>query len=266
MRANSHVQRVWLRLLGTFRSRPAPRIAKIQEGYYAVLCDATGGHDDRTTGEDRDFCAVKNLIPHLDRTRAVYLSQQEAYGLNTAPLREWARPLGKPVEEGACHAFAIIDQKIFGQKVCATLRTAGWAVKPVQDNLRVRNGRFTECANLLRVMVQMVLSRGTFAEAAGSLKNDLANRFSRDARLFARFEKRFPHHHPAILGRYFTVSPNGSGVAAGWDYWQASQHTVHEAAEVFEQAMKDFETLLDTPPRDWIPGLAAGCCEQGIIR
>ena len=60
-----------------------------------------------------------------------------------------------------------------------------------EDTLRVNEGRFTEIANLLRTIAQMVLSRSAFAEAFTSLKAELDERFLLDAQLFARFKERF---------------------------------------------------------------------------
>jgi len=111
----------------------------------------------------------------------------------------------------------------------------------------------------------MVLSRSTFAEAAGSLKAQLAGRFLMDGRLFARFEERFAPYRPAILDRYFTVCPDCSRLAAGWDYWQVCGRDAHDATEIFEHAMKELETLLATPQGDWLPALATDCCQQSIL-
>ena len=118
-----------------------------------------------------DFRAVKPFIPHLARTRAVYLNQEHAYGLTKIEsLRDWAGQLGEQVEQGARHAFAIVEAKIFAREVSASLRASGWKVEHVEDSLRVSEGRFTECVNLLRAVVQMVFSRSTFADAARSLE------------------------------------------------------------------------------------------------
>jgi len=135
----------------------------------------------------------------------------------------------------------------------------------VEDSLRVNDGRFSESVNLLRAIVQMVLSRSTFAQAARSLEAQLAGRFLMDAELFARFEERFAQYWPAIIDRYFTVCPDCSRLAAGWDYWQVSNRGARDAAEIFKQAMKEFETLLATPQEDWLPALTMDCCEQNIL-
>jgi hypothetical protein len=111
----------------------------------------------------------------------------------------------------------------------------------------------------------MVLFRATLADAARSLKAQLAGRFSLDAQLFARFEKRFAQYRPAVTDRCFTVCPDCSHLAAGWDYWQISNRDAHAAVEIFEQAMKEFETLLATPQKDWLPTLLADGCEQRIL-
>ena len=38
-----------------------------------------------------------------------------------------------------------------------------------------------------------------------------------------------------------------------------------DATEIFDQAMKEFETLLAMPQEDWLPALATDCCEQSIL-
>ncbi len=114
-------------------------------------------------------------------------------------------------------------------------------------------------------MVQMVLSCSTFGDAARSLRAELARRFSLDARLFERFQECFAQYRPASIDQYFTVNPEGSRVAAGWDYGQVSCRSAHDATKILNQAMKEFETLLAMPQEDWLPALATGCCEQSIL-
>ena len=265
MQASSRVQNQWLRLLGKPAWRPDPQIAQVEEGYYLVVCGAAGQNGRRPASEREDFLAVRRFVPHLDHTRAVYLNREPAYGLQTAPLGAWAGPLGRRIENGECRALAIVDARLFARQAAAAFRAAGWTVRPAADNLRVRDGQFTECANLPRGIVEMVFSRSTIAEAVRSLRADLAARFRRDARLFARFEKQFAHNRPAVLGRYFTASPGGSRVAAGWDYWQASHRPHREAGRILEEAMKEFEDLLAAPAREWMPALPLDCCVQDNI-
>ncbi|MFZ0963240.1 MAG: hypothetical protein WAO35_20455 [Terriglobia bacterium] len=266
MHVNTRVQQIWLRLLGAVDSSLATRIEMIEDGYYAVVHDAAKRTDCDGTRDQEDFRAVESFIPNLDRTRAVYLNQESNYGLTRIEsLQHWAGPLGEQVEQGARHAFAIVEVRIFIQKVSASLRASGWQVEHVEDSLRVSDGRFTECVNLLRAVVQMVFSRSTFADAARSLEAQLAGRFLMNSRLFARFEGRFAHYRPAIIGRYFTLCPNDSRLAAGWDYWQISSRDARAATEDFEQAMKEFEALLSTPQENWLPPLPADCCEQSTL-
>ena len=263
MHLNSRVQEVLLRLLGAGDSSQTPRIERVEEGYYAVVRGASKRAKCPVSSEREDFRAVKPFIPHLARTRAVYLNQEHAYGLTKiASLRDWAGHLGKPVEHGARHAFAIVDAEIFAREVSSTFRASGWKVEHVEDSLRVNEGRFTENANPLRTIVQMVLSRSAFAEASLSLKTELDERFLLDAQFFARFKERFAQYRPAVLDRYFTVCPDCSHLAAGWDYWQVSNRNAHDVAEIFEQAMREFETLLAMPPEDWLPPFASDCGEQ----
>jgi len=189
MRGNLRVQKIWLRVLGAKGPGVVPRIERVEEGHYAVVCEAAGRGECWGAGERADFDAVKPLIPHFSRTRAVYLNRRGAYGLSgTDGWQDWAGPLGEQVSGGGRHAFAIVDTEIFAREVSALLRASGWKVERVQDNLRVSDGRYSECVNLLRAIVQMVLARSTFAEAARWLRSQLAARFRRDAQLFARFQ------------------------------------------------------------------------------
>ncbi len=266
MQVNSRVQEIWLRLLDAVDSSPTTRIERVEEGYYAVVREAADRTQCRVACDPEDFRSVKPFIPHLARTRAVYLIQRDAYGLaEIESLRDWAGQLGEQVERGTRRAFAIVDTEIFAREVSTSLRASGGKVEHVEDSLRVNDGRFSESINLLRAIVQMVLSRSTFAEAARSLEAQLAGRFLMDARLFARFQERFAQYRPAIIDRYFTVCPDCSRLAAGWDYGQVSSRDAHDATEIFDQAVKELETLLAMPQEDWLPALATDCCEQRIL-
>ena len=263
MRVNSRVQKIWLRLLGAGNPSQGTRIETVEEGYYAVVHEAIKRTRCHVTCAHEDFRAVKPFIPNLDHTRAVYLNQESNYELaKNERLRDWAGQLGEQVEQGARHAFAIVDVEIFALKISTALAAPGWRVEHAGDNLRVNDGRFTESVNLLRAIVQMVLSRSTYAEAARSLKAELGERFLVAAQLFGRFEARFAQYRPAILGQYFTVCPDGSRLAAGWDYWQISNRDAQDATAILEQAMEEFETLLALPQEEWLPALTTDCCQQ----
>lgn len=266
MRVNSRVQKTWLRLFGAADSSLATRVARIEEGYYAAVHETVKGTMRHVAGDDEDFQAVKSLVPDLGHTRAIFLKQESDYGLPAVgSLGDWAGQFKEQVARGTLHAFAIVNTEVFAREVSATLRAAGWNVERAQDRLRVSDGRFVECINLLRAMVYLVLSRGTFAEAGRWLKGELAGRFHLAARLFARFEKRFAPYRPAVLDRYFTVCPDCSRLAAGWDYWQVSSRDARGATEIFEQAMNEFECLLAMPQTDWLPAPAGDCCKQNIL-
>ena len=214
MRVNRRVQEIWLRLLGAGDPSEATRIEMVEEGYYAVVRKAVKQTKCHIPREHEDFRAVRPFIPNFDHTRAVYLNQGGDYGLaKTESLHVWAGQLGEQVERGTRHAFAIVDTDVFAHKASASLRASGWKVEHVEDSLRVSDCRFTESANLLRAVVQMVLCRSTFAEAVQSLRAQLAGRFLMDAQLFARFEERFDPYRPAIIDRYFTVCPDCSRLA-----------------------------------------------------
>ena len=266
MHADSRVQETWLRLLGRSDASQAAGVEKLEGGYHAVVRGAAEPAPSPSACNRTDFSALESLIPNLARTRAVYLNQESAYRLaETQGLRQWAGPLAEQVERGVRHAFAVVDPAIFARRVSVDLQTAGWKVEPpLQHDLRVSDGRFAEKVNLLRAIVQMVLSRGSFAAAAVALKAELSERFAIDARLFMRFAELFAKYRPAVFERYFTACPECSCVAAGWDYWQVAGHDAHAATEIFEQAMKEFESFLAMPSEDWLPALAVDCCEPSI--
>jgi hypothetical protein len=265
MHADSRVQETWLRLLGGPAASQVASVEKIEEGYFAVVRAAAKPAPSPAACGGPDFRALESLITNLARTRAVYLNQESAYRLaKTESLRDWAGPLAEQVERGIRHAFAVVDPEVYARRVSVGLQASGWKVEQLQHDLRVSDGRFTESANLLRAIVQMVLSRGSFAAAEVALKAELSERFAIDAALFARFVERFARYRPAVFDHYFTAYPECSCVAAGWDYWQVSGHDAHEATEIFEQAMKEFESFLAMPPEDWLPTLAVDCCGPSI--
>ena len=48
-------------------------------------------------------------------------------------------------------------------------------------------------------------------------------------------KERFAQYRPAIIDRYFTVCPDCSRLAAGWDYWQISSRNAHDATEILSK-------------------------------
>jgi len=265
MHADSRVQEIWLRLLGRADASQRASVEKIEEGYFAVVRGATEPASSPDGCGSPDFSALDSFIPNLARTRAVCLNPERAYGLaKTESLRDWAGPLAEPVERGVCHAFAVVDPEVLARRVSARLQASGWKVEQLQHDLRVSDGRFSENANLLRAIVQMVLSRGNFAAAGVALQAELRERFAVDAGLFMRFRERFARYRPAVFDHYFTAYPECSCMAAGWDYWEVSGCDAHQATAIFERAMEEFESLLGMPSEDWLPTLAADCCSPSI--
>ncbi len=188
MRVNSRVQKIWLRLLGAGDPSQATRIETIEEGYYAVVHKALKRTRCHVRREHEDFLAVKPFLPNLNHTRAVYLNQKGNCGLAKKDRwLDWAGQFSEQVEQGARHAFAIVDVKIFAQKISTALRAPGWKVDHVEDSLRVNDGRFIESVSLLRAIVRMVLSRSTFAQAARSLRTEVRKRFWLAAQLRSPF-------------------------------------------------------------------------------
>jgi hypothetical protein len=267
MQVNSRVQEIWLRLLGAAGSSKTTHGERIEEGYYAVVREAVDPALPLGASGPADFNGLESFIPNLVCTRAVYLNQGGAYGLaKTGSLCNWAGRLGEQVERGVRQAFAVVDPEVFTRHVCANLQASGWSVEHAQNGLRVSDGRFTENVNPLRAIVQMVLSRGSFAEAAEALKADLSERFVVDAGLFERFAEHFAKYRPVVFDHYFTAYPECSCVAAGWDYWQVSDCGAREATGIFEQAMKEFESFLAIMPENRIPAITADRCEHSIAQ
>jgi len=262
MRTNPRVQDIWLRLLAQPKSEQhAPSVGKIEEGYYAAEREVVEPPASPEMAASADLSAITFLIPNLRNTRAVYLNERNSYGLaGEARPRDWAGDLAAPIECGVRHAFAVVDPEILARHVDSSLQASGWKVELVAQDLRVSDGRFTENINLLRLIVQMVLARATFAEAGTHLKAEIRRRFTLDADLFSRFQQRFKGHRPAVFDRYFTAYPECCCVAAGWDYWQVAGRSAQEAFGLLDQGMKELDTFLAMPSDDWLRCLPADCC------
>ncbi|MBZ5563515.1 MAG: hypothetical protein LAP13_13980 [Acidobacteriia bacterium] len=256
MRADKEIEAAWFRLLATPARAGEAEIEKIEEGYYAVvLADPRDGNQ---PGETNDIQSLGARIPHLERTRAVYLSSEASYELEgIAPVRQWAGASAQELERGTRHAVAVVDLEVFARLVIWRLQGAGWDVAPSGQDLRVSEGHFTERLNLLRLIVRMVFSRCGMVEAARAARRELAERFALDAMLFARFAERYERFGPSIVDHYFTAYPESACMAAGWDYWQVAGRTTAEAERIFEQAMKEFETFLSKPSDEWLPARPA---------
>jgi hypothetical protein len=266
MLVDSRVHQIWLQLLARTNCPDGVGVERIEDGYYLVVVDASRNSSPETISQMADYQALKSLIPHLGRTRSVYLNSSHAYQLaGITSLRDWAGQLAQKVESGACHAFAVIDPEVFQEHVRSQLQASGWTVERAGQSLRVSDRRFHENPNLLRAIVQMVLSRSNMREAALEIRDELALQFGIDARLFGRFKRRFAKYQPAVMDHYFTAYFECSCVAAGWDYWQVSGRTPTEAERTFEQAMQQFETFLAGSPDDWLPGFSFECCEANAL-
>jgi hypothetical protein len=248
MQADRHIQEAWLRLLERPAQSDEVALERLEEGYYAVVLSRPLAGD-----ESADFRSLAARIPNLKRTRAVYLSSEATYDLQGIPsVREWTGELATPLETGARHAVAVIDCEIFGGQVTAHLQRANWSVERSGEDLRLSDGHFVERLNLLRLIVRMVFSRGTMAEAARAARQEIAERFALDAALFERFARRYERFGPSIVDHYFTAYPESACMAAGWDYWEVTGQTPAEAEGIFEQAMEQFETFLSKSSEEWL--------------
>ena len=307
MQVDARIRDMWLRLLGQASRTSGVSLEKVEDGYHAVVLATDGnvsacsnpsathhGPDDRELLErasweaphaQADYDALKSLIPHLDRTRAVYLNSGSAYQLSEIEsLHEWAGELAQNVEAGAFQAFAVVDLEIFTLRIREEFRAVarsnpsatphgpddwemleragGWKVERTGQDLRVADGRFTQQVNPLRAVVRMVLSRSNMRKAARAVRDETGEQFALHAELFRRFELRFRKFQPAVLDHYFVAYPQASCLAAGWDYWQVSGCAPAEAERTFEQAMEDFGNFLAAPSDEWLPAFLGGACEQ----
>ncbi len=252
MRADRKIEEAWFRLLATPVRAGEAEIERIEEGYYAVVVVGPSGSN--LPAEMNDLQSLGARIPHLDRTRAVYLSSEASYGLEgIAPVGQWAGVHARDLERGTRQAVAVVDPEVVARQVTGRLQGAGWNIAPAGQDLRVSEGHFTERLNLLRLIVRMVFSRCGMAEAA---------RFALDAMLFARFAERYERFGPSIVDHYFTAYPKSACMAAGWDYWQVAGRTTAEAEGIFEQAMKEFESFLSKPSDEWLSARPASAPES----
>ncbi len=264
MRAHRKIEGTWLRLLATPTRAGEAEIEKIEEGYYAVVL--ADPHDGNQPGENSDIQSLGARIPHLERTRAVYLSSEASYELeDVAPVRRWAGANAQELERGTRHAIAVVDLEVFARQLTGRLQGVGWEIAPAGQDLRVSEGHFTERLNLLRLIVRMVFSRSGMAEAGRAARRELSERFALDAMLFARFAERYARFGPSIVDHYFTAYPESACMAAGWDYWQVAGRTTSEAERIFEQAMREFETFLSKPSDQWLPARPAPACKPDVL-
>lgn len=267
MLVDSRVQKNWLQLLTRTDCPNGVGVEKVEDGHYLVVVDARRYSSSQPLPQMTDYGALKPLIPNLPRTRAVYLNSSRAYHLSGIEgFRDWAGTLAEKVESGACHAFAVVDPQVLQERVRTHLQASGFEVERVKQGLRVSNGRFSENLNLLRAIVRMVLSRSNIGEAADEINEGLRRQFVIHDELFRRFQHRFERFQPAVMDHFFVAYPEGSCVAAGWDYWQVSGRESEDAARIFEQAMQEFETFLAGSLEPWLPGSLLESCEVKPIQ
>ncbi len=260
MSRNAQVEPLWLRLLGRRLKAGETAVEKIEDGYFAVVEDATASA--QTPNLD-DYQRLVGLIPDLGQTRAIDLNGGHASCLGDCPpLREWAKNLATPVENGQRRAFAVVDMAKFQTSLENALSARGWRVETQGLNLRVADGSLREQVNVLRAVVRMVLSRQGFAEASAAMAKGIRQALARDATLFAQFRKHFREFNPSILDHFFVVYPGGSGVALGWDYWQLSEGRPDSGERTFCEGLREIETLLQTPAGSWLADLSAATCDN----
>ncbi len=259
MLADLKIQEMWRRMLATRNPGRDIQVGKIEEGYYAVVASGKVEQAPEMLCGMSDYQLLETRIPHLDRTRAVYLNAGSAYQLSDVePFEHWAGSLAAQVESGATRAFAVVDMQVFVERV--QVEFVGWSVERAGQNLVVSDGRFKVRLNLLRSVVRMVLSRSSIAEAIRSLHEEVQAQLAFTQGLFRRFERRFENYSPSVLDHYFTAYADLSCVATGWDYWQVAGKTPAEAERIFEGAMREFRAFLEAPSESGLAWLGAADC------
>lgn len=266
MRAELRIQGIWLWLLSKADRAGKVVVEKIEDGYHAVVLATEPYAAIDPLGELAEYRALEATIPHLSRTRAVYLNAGSAYQLlEIQSPSAWAGEFAADIESGARHAVAVVDPEAFRARVAKEFEAVGWQVEQAEQDLRVSDGRFTQPVNLLRAIVQMVFARSSMAGASQAARKEIAKQFALDGELFGRFQLRFQEFDPAVFDHYFSASPGASYMTMGWDYWQVVGKTPAEAERIFEQAMEEFETFLKTPPAEALLGSSAGGCERNRV-
>jgi hypothetical protein len=256
------VQEHWLSLLGTQLAPGDIRCTRLEPGHFVVVLASQPAAATNPAG---DYRALESCLGSLEGTRAIYLDSGSGLTLGgNSSLRAWAGDCAAGVESGAKRAFAIVDMGAFRERMREELVSQGWAVAHDGDRLKVSAGMFSEQINVPREAVRMVLGRGDFAAAAHSVREEMAGRLARDAKFFAAFRTRFRTSFPATLDHFFLAYPEGSCMAAGWDYWQLAERPEQDAETVFEEGMKEIEILLQTAREEGPPGLrVVACCGHG---
>jgi hypothetical protein len=259
----SRIQDTWLEMLRQASQLGEVQVRKLEEGYYAVVLPGVPGAGQNPLTTSPDYQALQSSIPHLDRTRAVYLTSSSDYHLSDIEsLRDWAGELATDIETGTRHAFAVVNAETFRRRVETELSSAGWAVEVHGQGLKVSDGRFVEQVNLLLAVVRMVLSRSNMAGTTRWVAQEVRGQFARDAQFFLDFQSRFEKLAPGIIDHYFVAYSEASCVATGRDYWELAGKNAAESEQVFAQAMIELETFLQAPPEDWLPAFLARSCQS----
>lgn len=265
MKADSGIQQTWSRILRKVNQPGDLQCQKLGEGYYAVAHRAWVGKGTVSLHPAADYPLLRTRIPHFARTRAVCLNfPHDSEFAGSGTLKNWAGELAADIEAGLLLAFAVVDVKMFGETAAVELRRAGWEVEGTKEELRVTDGFFVQQVNLLRVIVEMALTRSEIGEARRALREKVAGEFRLYRELFRRFARRFQEFQPAVLDHYFTAYPGASCVSAGWDYWEVSGRTPSEAEQAFERGMQEFEAFLRWYPDAGLSGFLAGACQGQI--
>jgi hypothetical protein len=265
MKADSGIQQTWSRILRKVNQPGDLRCHKLGEGYYAVAHRPGVGKGTVSLAPAADYPLLRTRIPHFARTRAVPLNFRHDFDLaGITSLKSWAGELAADIEAGLLLAFAVVDLEMFGETAAVELRATGWEVEGTKEELRVTDGFFVQQVNLLRVIVEMVLTRSEIGEARRALREKVAGEFRLYKELFRRFARRFQKFQPAVLDHYFTAYPGASCVSAGWDYWEVSGKASSEAEQIFERGMQEFEAFLTPYPDAGLSGFLAGACQGQI--
>lgn len=209
MKANPQIEVIWKELIDSASPAVPLQIHEIESGYYAVVC-ATGSCE-------TDEHLLQDLIPDIERTRAVYLNQAFQFGANAAAaLRQWLGPASRALDRGTVRAIAVVDIHTFSQRLVENFKARGWQSNVSPSRIEARLGPFIETFNFPRIIVQMAFGPDNMQAAIEDLTSKLTARFKRDRSCFLCSEQTVRRYRPSALGHFFAITGGDSGFSPPW--------------------------------------------------
>lgn len=209
MKANPQIEVIWKELIDSASPAVPLQIHEIESGYYAVVC-ATGSCE-------TDEHLLQDLIPDIERTRAVYLNQAFQFGANAAAaLRQWLGPASRALDRGTIRAIAVVDIHTFSQRLVENFKARGWQSSVSPPRIEARLGPFIEAFNFPRIIVQMAFGPDNMQAAIEDLTSKLTARFNRDRSFCLCFEQTVRRYRPSAPGCFFAITGGNSGFSPPW--------------------------------------------------